>query len=80
MKISVISDAHEFESGAAIPPCDLLLHTGDFTFLVAICLRLTGSMHRSESNVHVIALSRVGTMSYRSSIFVPCVTVACIAG
>lgn len=31
MKLAFVSDTHELESGIAIPPCDVLVHTGDFT-------------------------------------------------
>jgi Icc-related predicted phosphoesterase len=32
MKVCVISDTHELESEVHIPPCDLLIHAGDFSF------------------------------------------------
>jgi hypothetical protein len=32
MKICAISDTHELEGEVEIPPCDLLLHCGDFSF------------------------------------------------
>jgi Icc-related predicted phosphoesterase len=32
MKICIISDTHELESEVEIPPCDLLIHCGDWSF------------------------------------------------